>query len=245
MIDFASFDAMTFDCYGTLIDWNAGVLGAVRSILDERASNHSDADLLALYGEFEREAERPSPGGGHTAYRDVLREVVDRYGAHFGFTPTPAQRDALPESIKDWPAFPDTPDALRALKKRCRLAVLSNVDRDLFAMTAPKLGVELDALVTAQDVRSYKPGRAHFDEGLKRLGLPRARVLHVAQSLFHDVKPARELGFATVWVARGEGGAGASFNGGSGSPDAQPDLIVPDLKTLAGMLLEESRGSAG
>lgn len=228
-LDLTKFDALTFDCYGTLIDWNTGVLGALRSILGGRAETTSDAELLTLYGRFEHEAEKPAPGHIHKSYRDVLREVVDRFGERFGFTPTKAQRDALPESIKDWPAFPDTPDALRALKKRYKLAVLSNIDRDLFAMTAPKLGVELDALVTAQDVGSYKPGRAHFDEGLKRLGLPRERVLHVAQSLFHDIRPARDLGYSTVWVARGEGSAGASFDG---SPDAEPDLIVPDMKTL-------------
>lgn len=236
-IDLTKFDALTFDCYGTLIDWNTGVLGALRDILGVRAAETSDSDLLTLYGRFEHEAERPS-SAGHKSYRDVLREVVDRFGGHFGFTPTPTQRDALPESIRNWPAFPDTPDALRALKKRYKLAVLSNIDRDLFALTAPKLGVQLDALVTAQDVGSYKPGRAHFDEGLKRLGLARERVLHVAQSLFHDIKPARDLGYSTVWVARGEGAAGASFDG---SPDAKPDLIVPDMKSLVEMVLEQSR----
>lgn len=231
-LDLARFEALTFDCYGTLIDWNTGVLAALRSILGAHASGVSDSDLLTLYGRFEHEAEHPAPGGGHKAYRDALREVVDRFGAHFGFTPTQAQRDALPESVARWPAFPDTADALRALKRRYRLAVLSNIDRDIFAHTAPKLGVDLDALVTAQDVGSYKPRRAHFDEGLKRLGLPRERVLHVAQSLYHDVAPARALGFSTVWVARAGGGAGASFDG---ARDAKPDLVVPDLATLAAM----------
>jgi len=231
-LDLTRFEALTFDCYGTLIDWNTGVLGALRSILGDRAAGVADAELLALYGRFERDAEHPG-NGEHRRYRDALREVVSRFGEQFGFTPTDAQRDALPESIKDWPAFPDTPDALRTLKKRYRLAVLSNVDRDLFAMTAPKLGVDLDALVTAEDVRSYKPGRAHFDEGLKRLGLPRERVLHVAQSLYHDVSPARDLGYSIVWVAREAGSAGASFDG---SPDAKPDLAVPDLATFAAMV---------
>lgn len=228
-LDLTEFDALTFDCYGTLIDWSAGILAALRSILGERARGVGDERLLSLYGVLEAEAERPTPGTGHTSYRDVLRVVVDGFGREFGFAPSAAQRDALPESIKDWPAFPDTPGALRSLKTRYRLAVLSNIDRDLFALTAPKLGVELDALVTAQDVGSYKPGRAHFDEGLERLGLARQRVLHVAQSLYHDIAPARALGFSTVWVARGAGKAGASFDG---SPDARPDLVVPDLATL-------------
>lgn len=231
-LDLTRFDAITFDCYGTLIDWNTGVLGALRRILGERAAETSDSDLLSLYGRFEHDAEKPTPAG-HKSYRDVLREVIDCFGRHFGFTPTAVQRDALPASIKDWPAFPDTPEALRTLKRRYKLAVLSNIDRDLFAWTAPKLGVELDALVTAQDVGSYKPGRAHFDEGLKRLGLPRERVLHVAQSLYHDINPARELEYSTVWVARGAGKPGASFNG---SPDATPDLVVPDMRTLAALV---------
>ncbi len=234
-LDLTRFDALTFDCYGTLIDWSSGILTALRSILGDRANGLSDADLLALYGRFEAAAEQPSSGGAHKAYRDVLREVVDAFGAHLGVTVTPEQRGALPESIAEWPAFPDTADSLRALQARYKLAVLSNIDRELFAHTAPKLGVELDALVTAQDVGSYKPGRAHFDEGLKRLGLPRERVLHVAQSLYHDIKPARELGYSTVWVARGEGVSGASFDG---APDAAPDLVVPDLATLARLVDE-------
>ncbi len=228
-LDLTRFDALTFDCYGTLIDWSSGILAALRSILGDRAQGVSDADLLAMYGRFEAAAEKAGPGGAHKAYRDVLRGVVDAFGAHFGFSPTDDQRDALPDSIAEWPAFPDTAASLRALKSRYKLAVLSNIDRDMFAQTAPKLGVELDALVTAQDVQSYKPARTHFDEGLKRLGLPRDRVLHVAQSLYHDIKPARELGYSTVWVARGEGVSGASFDG---APEARPDLVVPDLATL-------------
>jgi 2-haloacid dehalogenase len=228
-LDLTAYDALTFDCYGTLIDWSAGILAALRSILSDRAQGFSDADLLTMYGRFEADAEKPDANGQHKAYREVLREVVDAFGGQFRFTPTDEQRDALPDSIQEWPAFPDTVDSLRMLKTRYKLAVLSNIDRDLFALTAPRLVVELDALVTAQDVGSYKPGRAHFDEGLKRLSLPHDRVLHVAQSLYHDIKPARELGYSTVWVARGEGVSGASFDGAS---EATPDLVVPDLETL-------------
>jgi 2-haloacid dehalogenase len=234
-LDLTRFNAITFDCYGTLIDWSSGILAALRSILGEHARGVSDADLLALYGRFEADAEKPDADGMHKPYREVLRGVVDAFGARFGFTPTEDQRDALPDSIREWSAFPDTVDSLRALKGRYKLAVLSNIDRDLFAYTAPKLVVELDALVTAQDVRSYKPGRAHFDEGLKRLAVPRERVLHVAQSLYHDIKPARELGYSTVWVARGEGVSGASFDG---APEATPDLVVPDLATLVRIVEE-------
>jgi 2-haloacid dehalogenase len=183
-IDLTTFDALTFDCYGTLIDWNTGVLGALRGILGERGATTIDADLLALYGRFEHEAERPAPDGGHKSYRDVLREVVDRFGERFGFTPTRAHRDALPESIRDWPAFPDTPDALRAIKKRYKLAVLSNIDQDLFALTAPKLGVETRRAGDGAGRRLVQAGPDALRRGVEATrGAARARASCGAESV--------------------------------------------------------------
>jgi len=136
-------------------------------------------------------------------------------------------------SVVDWPAFPDSVHSLHALSSRYRLAIVSNVDDDLFAGSAARLGVTFDEIVTAQQVRSYKPAHAHFHEALKRLGLPRDRVLHVAQSLFHDIAPANELDFTTVWVNRraGKGGGGATA-----PSTASPDFEVPDMKALVALV---------
>jgi len=225
VIDFSSFEAMTFDCYGTLVDWERGILDALRPTLGAHGVEEEDEALLERFGRLEStvQAER------FRSYREVLGEVARRFGAELGFRPTEAEVDAFAGSVGAWPPFPDTGEALRALGRRYRLAVVSNVDDDLFAETARRLGVEFDEVVTAQQVGAYKPARPHFDEVLRRLDLPRERVLHVAQSLFHDVAPARELGFTCVWVNRRAGRPG----GGATAPsDAVPDLEVPDLRTL-------------
>lgn len=224
MLHLAAFDALTFDCYGTLVDWEAGILAALRPVLDAHGVTIGDEPLLNLYGELEAAAQ----DGPFRPYREVLGSVVDGIGERFGFEITPDERGALGGSVPDWPVFPDTPDALRSLKRRFRLCIVSNIDDDLIAKTVANIGVEFDEVVTAQQVRSYKPGRAHFDETLRRLGLPRERVLHVAQSLHHDIAPARALGFSTVWINRQAGRAGATP-----PSDAHPDLELPDLGSLA------------
>ncbi len=227
-LDPSRFDALTFDCYGTLIDWEQGLLAALNALLDRHAARTPGEDaLLCLYAELESEAQR----GPYRRYREVLAEVCRGIADRHGITLATGEDGSLAESIREWPAFADTPDALRVLKRRYRLAVLSNIDRDLFARSAPKLGVELDALVTAEDVRSYKPGHAHFLRGLEVLGLPRGRVLHVAQSRYHDIAPASALGFATIWVNRQ-----VDRHGATTPSAAKADLEVPDLATLASIL---------
>lgn len=227
-LDPSRFDALTFDCYGTLVDWERGLLAALNALLNRHGvRSPGDDALLSLYAELESEAQR----GRYRRYREVLAEVCRRIADRIGITLATGEDGLLAESIRDWPAFADTLQALRDLTRRYRLAVLSNIDRDLFALSAPKLGVELDALITAEDVRSYKPGHAHFRRGLEVLGLPCERVLHVAQSRYHDIAPARSLGFVTVWVNRQAGRHGATM-----PSHAQADIEVPDLATLVSIL---------
>jgi 2-haloacid dehalogenase len=229
MLNFDDFAVMTFDCYGTLIDWDTGIWVALQPIL----TNHSVAvtrdKALELYGELESEAER----GSYREYKAVLRMVLEGLGARLGFTPTQAERERFSTSVKDWPAFPDSPGALKALSKKYKLAIVSNVDDDLFAHSVPRLGASFDWVITAQQVKSYKPAPAHFQVALKRIGLPRAQILHVAQSLFHDIATAKSLGLSTVWVNRrhDKGGAGATP-----PAEATPDLEVPDLESLARLI---------
>lgn len=227
------FDALTFDCYGTLIDWERGILGALRVLLGQgRPRDVSDEELLQTFGRFEPEEE----AGAFRSYRAVLEGVAKRFGDHFD-VPVPATAArTFAASVAEWPAFSDSGEALSRLATRYRLAIVSNVDDDLFAGSARRLGVAFDEVVTAQQVGSYKPARAHFDEALRRLDLTADRVLHVAQSLYHDIAPATALGFTCVWVNRrgGEGGGGATP-----PAEARPHATVPDLASLAGHLVPE------
>jgi 2-haloacid dehalogenase len=232
-LDFSQFRFVTFDCYGTLIDWEAGIIGALQPVLRAHGRPLTDDEVLELYGELEPLAQ----SGDFMPYAEVLRQVMEGVAGRLGFDLVAGERDALVDSIGDWPAFPDTVDALSVLASRYRLWVLSNIDDALFARTAPRLGVDLDGVITAQQLRSYKPAPAHFSTLLERTGTSPQRVLHVAQSLFHDIAPARALGFTTVWVNRRGDRPGRGATPPSG---ARPDLEVPDLATLAGRVAADA-----
>ncbi|HSB75592.1 MAG TPA: haloacid dehalogenase type II, partial [Terriglobales bacterium] len=189
MLDFSRFRALTFDCYGTLIDWETGLLGALRPILRSHGSNLGDEQILALYAELEPAAQNP-----YRRYRDVLEEVVRGLGKRLGFEASQAEARSLPDSLPDWQPFPDTVAALQKLQARYRLAIISNTDDDLFAGTARHLKVKFDQVITAEQARAYKPSLAPFHLALQRLELPREQILHVGQSVYHDVVPARSLG---------------------------------------------------
>jgi 2-haloacid dehalogenase len=217
--------ALTFDCYGTLIDWESGILSAVRAVLDARGRDLDDDSVLRLHARLESDIER----GEFRTYRSVLLGVMDGFGRELGFVPDARERTALADSIGTWPLFADTVPSLRALKERYGLGVVSNVDDDIFAMTAATLGVPFDWVVTAQHVGAYKPSPRMFEAAIERIALPREAILHVAQSAYHDVAPARALGLATVLVRRR--GCGATPPSG-----AAPDIDVPDLAALVSVL---------
>ena len=228
MLDFNRFEILTFDCYGTLIKWEDGILRCLHRILAAHGKNKDtdDATILRLYGDFEARAEH----GEYRRYREVLQSVVRQFGEQLGFTPTHQETSSLPESLKDWKPWPDTVTALRELKSRFRLAIVSNVDDDLFAATLPKLGVEFDQIITAQQAAAYKPSRKIFELALSRVGIPAHGVLHVGQSLYHDVLPAQSLGLATVWVNRPSARAGV---GAVKAAQGRPDLQVSSVAELA------------
>ncbi|HKT87245.1 MAG TPA: haloacid dehalogenase type II [Candidatus Sulfotelmatobacter sp.] len=230
MLDFSRFEILTFDCYGTLIDWEAGILAGMQRILAAHGKRVDDATLLELYGDFEAQAE----SGAFQSYRDVLASVVRQFGDEFKFTPSTEEERALSASLPSWKPWPDTVAALERLKTRFRLAILSNVDDDLFVGTRPQLKVEFDEVITAGQARAYKPSLKIFDLALHRIKTPRDRVLHVGQSIYHDVVPAQELGMATVWANRPSRRAGV---GAVKSASAQPDLTVSSLEQLAAAAL--------
>lgn len=222
-------EALTFDCYGTLVDWESGILHTLRRLLTSHDLRVRDSEILLAYGEIESSVQ----GEEYRLYREVLAEVSRRFGDRYGFVPSSPEVSALADGLPDWPVFPDTRRALQRLADRYRLAVVSNIDDDLFAGTRSQIGVDFDVVVTAEQVGSYKPRRAHFDVVLDLLELPVSAVLHVAESLYHDVVPARELGFRTLWVNRS---AGPDGGGASPSTRARPDHTVADLASVAQLL---------
>jgi 2-haloacid dehalogenase len=225
-MDFSRFTTISFDCYGTLIDWESGILPVLRTVLGNHGQTLPDAALLELYGEFEAQAE----SGPYQSYRDVLQSVVRAFADRLHFEANSAEIRSLSESVRAWLPFPDTVGALRELQKRYKLAVISNIDDDLFAETRKHLGVEFDGVITAEQARSYKPCINNFQIALRTLALSPDRLLHAAQSIYHDVVPAQSLGISTVWVNRKSARPGI---GAVRASAGRPDLEVPDLASLA------------
>jgi len=229
-IDFGRFEVLTFDCYGTLIDWERGLLAAVHPAFDRRGVRATDDALLEAFARFEAELE----AGEYRPYREVLANAFRRICANFGIEPRDREAEAFAASVGDWPPFEDSAGALARLSERFRLGVITNCDDDLFAASSMRLGLAFDWVVTAEQVRSYKPSARNFEVALERIRVPRERILHVAQSLYHDHVPARRLGLATAWIdrRRGRGGSGATP-----PAEAAPDVIAPDLRTFADLAL--------
>ncbi len=225
MIDFNKYKVLTFDCYGTLIDWESGILTALKPVLLNHNINLNDNQILELYAGFESEIEK----GEFVEYKEILRRVMQNFSKKFGFTLSSFEKDCLVNSLKDWKPFPDTVEALQKLKKKFELAIVSNVDDDLFAFSAGHLDVKFDYVITAEQVRSYKPSLENFKFAIEKMGVLPEKILHIAQSIYHDIIPAKTLGLSTIWVNRRKGKEGA---GATPPASGQPDLEVPDLKTL-------------
>jgi 2-haloacid dehalogenase len=229
-MDFSHFEWVSFDCYGTLVDWETGISSAVARVMAAHEVRRSRAEILALFAESEPKVQT-SPG--FMEYRRVLRGVMKLIADGTGVELAESDLTCLADSLPDWPVFPDVADALHTLKRQFKLAIVSNVDDDLFVGTARHLGVEFDAVVTSQQARSYKPNPANFTLAQERMGVRRENWLHVAESLHHDVGPANALGITSVWVNRADRGGGTRRTG------ASPDLVVPGLAELAEMARSE------
>ncbi|HEY7354294.1 MAG TPA: haloacid dehalogenase type II [Terriglobales bacterium] len=226
MLNFDQIRLITFDCYGTLIDWETGILDTFRPILSTHGAHLSDSEILRLYGEIEAEEE----SGEYRQYKDVLRAVVRSFGGRMGFTPSNQEQQSLPDSLPDWKPFPDTVAALRRLKRKFQLGIISNIDDDLFSATAPKLEVDFDFVVTATQARAYKPSHRVFELAQSRMPIAPQQWLHAAQSVYHDVVPGKTLGLSTVWVNRPSRYPNV---GAVKSATAKPDLEVSSLGALA------------
>ena len=218
-IDFSAFDVLTFDTYGTLIDWESGILTALHPVLAAHGVAADDETLLERYGRHESALE----AGPYLPYREVVGRALGGIGADLGFEPAAAEIAA----------FADSADALARLHTRFRLAAITNCDDDLFARSEQRLGLRFDWVITAQQARSYKPSTNNFDVAFATLGVARERILHVAQSLFHDHVTAQRLGLTSVWINRR---AGRTGDGATPRAQAAPDLELPDLRSLADLL---------
>jgi len=239
-VKFADFEALSFDCYGTLIDWEAGIAAVLRRWADVHGSTLSDEELLVAYSGHEAEAEVAAPTD---LYPQILARSMRSLGTALGLPVSDAEADALATSVPDWPAFPDSADALALLARRYKLIILSNVDRTSFAGSNRRLGVTFTSVLTAQDVGSYKPSPHNFQALLvegARLGIPKGKLLHVAQSFFHDHVPAKAAGLPTVWINRRQGRPGS---GATPEPEApvRPDWTFPSLAAFGDAVETETR----
>jgi 2-haloalkanoic acid dehalogenase type II len=217
----ADFDTLTFDCYGTLIDWEGGMTAALAGLVARAGRGLTRDQVLEAHARHEAAQQRWTPA---RRYGELLATVYRRLAEEWGVPASWEEALAYGRSIRDWPAFPDTAEALRYLKRHYRLVILSNVDNASFEHSATTLGVALDAVYTAEDIGSYKPSPRNFEymlEKLEGLGVARERVLHVAESLFHDHEPAKQLGLASCWIHRrhAEGGFGATMR-----PETMPNV---------------------
>lgn len=233
MTSLESISSISFDCYGTLIDWETGICNALAPWVARTSQSRSDEDLLRAFAAAEPAAEEANPTA---LYRDILRDVMRRMATDFDASCGADDEDRLANSVGDWPAFDDTASSLHRLARRCRLFILSNVDQQSINGTLPKLGVAFTGVTTAEAVGAYKPDQRMFDALLATLDkydVDRATHLHAAQSLYHDIAPAQRLGLQTCWVDRRAG-----REGGATPPPPEgvtPDVVVPNLASLADM----------
>ena len=221
-MELTDFEALSFDCYGTLIDWEAGLLAVLGPWARARGLELTGEELLTAYAQVEAAIEAQHPA---EAYPEVLARGMRLLGGNLGAEVTADDAARLARSVPDWPAFPDSHDALAALGKRFKLIILSNVDRASFAGSNARLGVEFTSVITAQDVGSYKPSPRNFEalaSEAARLGIRPGGLLHVAQSLFHDHVPAKRAGLPTVWIHR------RHDRGGWGATPQPPAPVTPD-----------------
>ena len=223
------YTTMSFDVYGTLIDWESGILGHLRPWL----KGVPNSDILSAYGALENEWQMREPG---MLYPEILTRVHGDLGKRFGFESRRRDAEAFAASIGDWLPFPDSTESLRHLKRHHRLVILSNVDEASIARSIRRIGVEFDQVLTAEAIGSYKPARANFE---RLLAAAEGKLLHIAESLYHDHTPCNALGIASAWINRRHGMTGC---GATRQPDSMPrtDYIFPSLAALCQAHQEQS-----
>ncbi|MCY0388177.1 haloacid dehalogenase type II [Robbsia sp. Bb-Pol-6] len=236
-----AFTTLTFDCYGTLIDWESGIVDALRPLVARSGRPATRDRVLETFGRHESPQQQATPTA---LYPDILRAVYDRIAAEWATPADAAEREAFGASVPEWPAFPDSREALRYLGQHYALVILSNIDRRTFASSQARLGVDFDHVFTAEDIGSYKPDTRNFDHMIAHLGaagIPRDAILHTAESLYHDHVPANTVGLASAWIHR--------RHGLEGSGATHVPAVVPrydfHFKSLADMVAAHRLASVG
>ena len=230
VLDFSKYEWISFDCYGTLVDWETGISDAVTGIFARHGVRRTRNEILAMFSGAEP---RVQSSGEFLEYRRVLRDVMEIMAWEASVRLPQAEAVYLPDSLPGWPVFPDATQALQDMQSRYKLAIISNVDDDLFAETAANMVISFDAVISSEQAGSYKPNPRNFHLARERMGVENSNWLHVAESLYHDIGPANLLGIDSVWVNRPDRG------GGSRRTDAVPSLEVPDIAALARMMFPE------
>ncbi|MFM0165917.1 haloacid dehalogenase type II [Paraburkholderia sediminicola] len=220
-MELTDFDALTFDCYGTLIDWESGIFQGLKPLLERAKTPLTRDQVLEAHARHESSQQKYTPA---KRYQELLPIVYKRLAEEWGLSFTHEECMAYGRSVQNWPAFEDSAEALQYLKKHYKLVILSNIDNESFTYSNAKLQVEFDAIITAEDVGSYKPSPRNFEYMLEKLGdrgIKKEKILHTAESLFHDHKPANEFGLASCWIYRrhSQTGFGATMN-----PGMQPNI---------------------
>jgi 2-haloacid dehalogenase len=231
-VKLSDFEALSFDCYGTLIDWESGIAAVLTPWAAEHRIDLTEQELLEQYAIAEAAEEARTPDA---LYPRILAAAMRRLGGAISAPVGLADAERLARSVPAWPAFPDSAEALAVLAQRYKLIILSNVDRESFAASNLRLGVRFDAIVTAEEVGAYKPSARNFEvllDTVRDLGVHHGALLHVAQSLFHDHVPARRMGLPTVWINRRLGRPGW---GATPPPDVtvEPDWTFPSMAAFA------------
>jgi 2-haloalkanoic acid dehalogenase type II len=242
------FTTLTFDCYGTLIDWERGILAELLPFAALHGLAVDEHALLEAFGEAEARCEAATPA---RLYPELLGDVLRQLASRWSVMLADGEAEAFGGSVGRWPVFADSPAALQYLSRHYKLVILSNVDRASFARSNEMLGVAFDRVITAEDVGSYKPNRRNFEYALtdleKALAIGKGDILHVAQSLFHDIVPAKAIGLRTMWIDRRkeQGGWGATPPPPGGAEAARPDFEASSLAGLVALHRRQLRGDTG
>ncbi len=218
-------EVISFDCYGTLIDWKSGVLDTLVPLFDQYFLDIGQEEIIQLFSRFDREL----ISGEYMFYRNVLKGIMKNFSQKLNLNLNEYDLLALQDSLQSWKPFEDTVQVLKTLKNKYRIAIISNVDNDLFEASNLLLEVKFDYVITSENCRSYKPSPTNFIQALKTFDVPANRVLHIAQSLYHDIIPTNELGVDNVWVNRYQDQPPVD-------PLETPGRTLPDLKSLLQLL---------
>ena len=234
------FKALTFDCYGTLIDWESGIMEGLKPLLEKVAHPLTRDQVLQAHARHESTQQRHTPT---KVYRDLLPIVYKRLAEEWGVVVSHEECVAYGLSVRNWPAFPDSQEALRYLKKHYKLVILSNVDNETFSHSNKRLGVDFDAIITAEDVGAYKPSPLNFEcltEVMAGIGIQKTEILHTAESLFHDHKPANAHGLHSCWIHRRheKEGFGATMHPGD---LPKYDFYFTSMGAMAAAHMEQSK----